>query len=141
MSDSKRLSKSMPETEGSFELDVRGDTTNQPFRGTFRCKILTRKDRASVAKHRAFLNGPLEGQLDLGTLTYHYMVAYLRFALTEYPKFWEESDLGYDLYDTNVVEEVYKQVMKFEEDWMREVWGEERVEELKREREDQAEAG
>lgn len=140
MSDLKDMSKELPDTKSSFTLEVEGASTRQTYRGKFECKILNRKDRANIVKHRAFLNGPLENQLDVETLSFHHMVAYLRFALTQYPSWWKEADLGYELYDGNVVLEVYQKVMEFEEEWMKEVWGEDKIKELKNERDDEAEA-
>jgi hypothetical protein len=52
------------------------------------------------------------------------MIAYLRFTLIDTPLFWRNADLGYDLRDDNVIEAVYDEVMAFENEWLKKVWGE-----------------
>ena len=76
------LQKDMPSTVGEFSIEIQGDLTGKQYGGDYKCKILNRKDRAMISKHRAFLNGPLEDQLDIDTLQYHHKIAYLRFSLT-----------------------------------------------------------
>lgn len=131
MNNFKGLSKDLPPTTDKFQIEVNGDLSNKRYVGEFECKILTRKDRAQVSKHRAFLNGPMADYLDLPTLKFHYRISYLKFALVSYPKFWEESDLGYDLLDGNVVDEVYEKVLEFEDSWMTAIWGEDAVKNLR----------
>lgn len=132
MNDISNLSKDLPSVEGEFQIDIEGELTKKRYLGEFTCKIMNKKERALVEKHKAYLNGEFAMQLDLVTLRYHHQVAYLRYALVKpYPKFWMNSDLGYELYDGNVVDEVYNKVLAFEEDWMRKVWGDEAIEKIK----------
>jgi hypothetical protein len=51
------------------------------------------------------------------------MVAYCKHTVTDAPKWFFESDYGYDLYDENVLREVYFKVMEHEEKWLESVWG------------------
>ena len=51
------------------------------------------------------------------------MVAYCKQVLTDSPKWFQESDFGYDLYDQNVLEAVYFEILKKEEEWLESVWG------------------
>lgn len=139
MSKSSKLGKKLPEMDGDFQVEVIGNITKKRVIGEFSCKIMNRKERALVAKHRAFLNGEMASQLDIATLRFHMMISYLRYALTDYPKWWKEADLGYELYDENIVKEVYDKVLEFEEEWIKEVWGEEAVNKLKTEDEEEDE--
>lgn len=132
MNDISNLNKVLPGSEGEFQIDVEGDLTKKRYLGEFTCKIMNRKERAMVDKHKAFLNGEYAMQLDPLTLIYHHKIAYLRYALIgPYPKFWQNSDLGYELYDENVVNAIYEEVLKFEEQWMRSIWGDEAIEKIK----------
>jgi len=131
-SKSKKLSTTIPPMESEFDVDIQGEITKKRFLGTFSCSILNRKARALVDRHRVALNGPDPANLSMETLNLHHKISYLRFALTApYPKFWEDSDLGYGLYDGAVIDEVYSKVLAWEEEWMREVWGDDSVDELK----------
>lgn len=117
------LKKSLPQIEGSFSIDMEGGLTKERFQGNFVCKIPNIKAQTAIAKHRAMLNGGFEEGLDIGTRNLHHMISYLRYTLTEYPKWWKESDLGYDLYDVSIIEEIYAKVLEFEKNWYVEVWG------------------
>lgn len=131
MNKNNNLSKLVPPTTHRFAIRVEGDLTSHAFEGEFECRIPTKKDQCFIDKHRAFLNGDLVDQLSPETLKFHHMISYLRFTLTEYPTFWKESDLGYGLYDGNIVEEVYNEVLTFEESWLKDVWGADVVESWK----------
>lgn len=131
MSEINKLRKDLPPMETTFQVEETGELTKKRYVGEFSCKIMNKKEQAMVAKHKAFLNGDMAQQLDFATLKLHHQISYLRYALTEYPLFWKNSDLGYELYDMNVIEAVYNQVLKFEEDWITQVWGPEAVKALK----------
>lgn len=121
----------IPDTRGHFQIVATGEMTKRQYVGEFFPKILNQKERAFVAKHLAFLNGEHAAFLDLATQNLHLMISYLRFALTApYPPFWLTSDLGYELYDSNVIREVYNKTLEFEENWFKEVWGEEALKQL-----------
>ena len=122
--------KVMPESSSSFSVEVEGDWSKQTFSGSFSCKIPRLKEQSQIDKHRVLLNGGLESQLAAQTVDLHYMISYLRFTLTEFPQWWKDSDLGYELLDLNVVKAVYDQVMAFEKSWLIEVWGEEAAQKL-----------
>jgi len=123
MSNLADLKKSLPDLDHSFSINVEGILTKKPYSGNFSCKIPNIKTQAQIAKHRAMLNGGFEEGLDVATRNMHHMVSYLRYTLTEFPKWWEEADLGYDLFDPNVVEEVYYTVLDFEKKWYESIWG------------------
>lgn len=130
MSKNNKLSREIPETSQDFEVEVEGEVTKKRFIGEFQCKIPRRKEQCLIDKHRAFLNGGIAEQLAPETLKFHHMISYLRYTVTESPKWWKESDLGYELYDENVVQTIYNKVLDFEVEWLKEVWGEEAVKKL-----------
>lgn len=123
MSNFKHLSKSVPDMRSTFIISVEGILTKTKYEGEFTCKIPNIQTQASIKKYRAMLNGGLDASLDIETHNIHHMISYLKYTLEKAPEFWEESDNGYSLYDINVVEEVYKNVLKFEEEWIKTVWG------------------
>ena len=125
---SNNLPHELPPMEKSFQIEVSGGFTKKRFVGDFTCRIPNIKDQCLIEKHRAFLNGDMVNQLPPGVLKTHQMIAYLRYTLTEYPKFWKDSDLGYELRDLNVIEDIYNKVLEFEESWMAQVWGDDREE-------------
>lgn len=137
MSKSNKLANDLPAMECDFVLDTEGELTKKRYIGEFTCKIMNRKERALVDKHRAFLNGDIADQLNPMTLRFHHWISYLRYALTDYPRWWKESDLGYELYDQNPIEATYEKVLEFEVKWAKSVWGEEEVQEVKGEMENE----
>jgi hypothetical protein len=118
----KQLPNEIPDDTEVFQLDVVGRITKRRFLGEFKCKIPTMKTQGMIGRHEAMLNGEYSVYLDAGVKKIHKMIAYLRFTLIDTPLFWRESDLGYELRDDNVVEEVYDKVMAFEDKWLRTIW-------------------
>lgn len=136
MSKFNKIGKDIPPTETDFQIEVEGEVTKKRFVGEFSCKIPRKKEQCLIDKHRALLNGPQPEFLGADTLRFHHMIAYLRYTIIDSPKFWKESDLGYELYDENVVKEIYDKVLDFEVEWLKEVWGEEAVKKLQAKSED-----
>lgn len=122
MSDFNELEEKLPPTTGEFIIDIIGQVTKKRFLGEFVSKIPTIKDQSMIARHEAKLNGEYAGYLDEGIRQVHKKIAYLRFTLTDYPKFWRESDLGYDLMDVNVIDAVYAEVIDYENKWVNKIW-------------------
>ena len=126
-----KLSSEMPDMTGDFEIDVVGEITKKQFTGLFTCKILTRKQRGLADRYKALLNGGSGEGLSLDIRQMHHRTSYLKYALETSPDWWIESDGGLELYDGNVLDEVYKKVLEFEEQWMVGVWGKEAIEDMK----------
>ena len=122
MSDYKYLSKELPDMEKSFIISLTGEFTRTKFEGEFKCRIPNNETKTKVSKYRAMLNEGLDDHLDIGTRNYHQMIAYLKYTLVKFPDFWEETNSGMQLYDVNIVEEVYNKVLAFEEEWVSKVW-------------------
>lgn len=131
MSNIAGMKKSLPSIENSFSISVEGNLTKEQFDGNFICKIPNIKTQAAIAKHKAMLNGGFDDGLDISTRNMHHMISYLRYTLTEMPKWWKDEDYGYNLFDINVVESVYYKVLDFEKAWYEEVWGPVAKEEVK----------
>lgn len=112
-----------PETTSDFTIDVEGEITKHRYVGEFTCKIKNHRDKANAAKFEAQLNGELADNLDILTRNLHHMIAQLKYSITESPKWWVESNLGYDLYDHAVIRELFESVIEFENEWFKLIWG------------------
>lgn len=128
MNDNKDLVKPLPtdvpDLESQFQIDIVGKLTKKRFVGDFTCRIPRIKEQCLIDKHEAFLNGSMTNFLSAGTKKMHHMIAYLRFALvSDYPRWWRDTDLGYELQDVNVINEIYDKVLEFENKWVKELWG------------------
>lgn len=119
----KHLPKSIPDKDQEFELKVTGTLTKEKYLGTFKCRIPNLRTQAQIAKTKAFLNAGYDESLDAQAKNLHHMVSYLKHTITEAPEWFSESESGYDLYDVNVVEEIYRKVLGYEEAWLKKIWG------------------
>ena len=124
MNDINNLPTDVPDVFGSFQIDITGEVTKKRFLGDFSCKIPTIKDQSLISKHTAMLNGDFPSFLEPGIVKIHKMLAYLRYTLTDYPSFWKNSDLGFELRDKNVIETIYDEVLTHENNWLTQIWGE-----------------
>lgn len=122
----------LPSMEKTFTIDVKGSDTGQQFSGTFTYKRPNLRAKSNAAKLAARLNEDLKN-LDEDTKFIHDVLANLRFSLIETPEWWQKSDFGLNLYDTNVIFDIYKACVDFENEWTEKVWGnqEQAKEELK----------
>lgn len=116
--------KVLPSMEHTFTISIKGAETSQVFDGTFTYKRPTIKTKADISKTAARLDEDLKN-LDEDTKFLHYVIANLKHTLIKHPQWWQDSDYGYQLYDMNVVLEVYKECRKFEDSWFEKVWSEE----------------
>ncbi len=113
----------IPDTTHTFQIDIVGSVTKKRFLGEFTCKIPNIKDQTKIGVNEAMLNGEFPLYLNEGVKKAHKWISYLKFTLIDVPKFWRDSDLGFELRDPNVIEEVYEQVLSFENKWIEQIWG------------------
>jgi hypothetical protein len=112
----------LPAMEHTFTIDVRGTDTGQQFQGTFTYKRPNLRSKSNAAKLAARLNEDLKN-LDDDTKLLHSILAELRFSLVQFPEWWQKSDFGLELYDANVIFDVYRACVDFENAWTDKVWG------------------
>lgn len=125
MSESKELPKKLPPMEKEIEIDLEGSLTKRHYQGVVTFQIPNTKMRSRAALKRAELNGGIrEELLDRDVADFHYIIAYLFATVKDAPKWWKESESGYSLYDSNVVEHLFMKAKEFEAGWIKEVWGE-----------------
>lgn len=111
----------LPSMNHVFTIDLKGSETGRQFQGTFTYKRPNIRMQSEIAKTAAVLNGGIQG-VDEDTIFLHGILATLKHTLIESPDWWKKEDYGYELYDMNVILEIYKSIKKFEEEWMNKVW-------------------
>ena len=124
------MHKNLPNFQHTFYIDVVGDQTKEKFSGEFTYNRPNLRTISEISKFKARLDGGLSN-IEKETGFIHNMISQLRFTISAFPKWWEGSDFGLDLYDLNVVVEVYNNVMDFETKFFNDI-----AEEVKKEKQD-----
>lgn len=117
------LPKSLPSRDHEFTIKLVGNLTKHEYSGDFKCKLPNLKTQSLIAKTKAFYNAGFELSLDPVIKNLHHMVAYCKHTLTDAPDWFKNNDYGYDLYDDNILFEVYNKILEFENSWIESVWG------------------
>ena len=122
----------LPPNEKSFDIEVKGETSGQIWKGKFSTVCVpTCRQKADAFVLQTKLNQDL-ATLDLFIKAYHNMIAQLTVRLTSAPQWWISADNGQDLKDFNVIIVVYNECLKAENEWLTRVWGEPAKEEVKK---------
>lgn len=118
--------KKLPPMETTFSIDIEGQETGKKYSGTFTYKRPNLRAKSQISKTTARLNEDLRN-LDEDTQFIHSVLSTLRHTLTpqEGSDWWEKCDYGYELYDMNVILEMYRKCQEFENEWFKTVWAEE----------------
>ena len=101
----------------AFEIEVRGNETKSLFTGKFKYTRPTLGARTRIAATLARLNGDVENLNNYEVEKLNTCLAYLRHTIVDCPEWWRDSLFGMELYDSNVIEEVYNKCIEFEEKW------------------------
>ena len=120
--------KELPSMEHTFQVKVEGKAGGQVYEGTFTYKRPTIRQKSLISKLAAKLNEDIK-YLDEDTKFLHQIIASLHHTLVEAPAWWKKSDSGLELYDFNVILDIYKECEKFEDEWFEKVWGNQEVSE------------
>lgn len=116
--------KALPPMEHTFTLEnIKGTDTGQMFSGTFTYKRPNLRAKSEIDKTRARLDEGLANLSD-DIVFMHSVLASLRHTIVKSPTWWEEVDFGYELYDSNVILEIWKQCRDFENEYTKKVYGE-----------------
>lgn len=98
-----------------FYLYIVGESTGEVFRGDFEAKTrLSHRDELYKDKLRRELLGPDPDHATKESHARAMAFSELRVRLTDYPRWWEESGFGMDLFDENVIAELYKEATRVE---------------------------
>lgn len=103
----------MPSMEHRFAVQLTGEESGVVFTGDFLYKRPTNTERVLIEQMRARLCADL---LNIDQDVYDFSVAasHLKFTLKESPDWWKDSDYGGNLYDRNVVMDIFAKVKEFE---------------------------
>ena len=111
--------ETLPSLEHTFEMpNLKGKVTGRVYSGNFTFKRLSIGDKGRAEVLRAKLNGDLKS-IDPEIDILHDMLSFLRYGLILFPDWWRECGFGLELYDINVIEFLYKEVMDFEAKWLK----------------------
>lgn len=99
--------------DAPFSISLIGDETAERWVGDFRAKErLSHRDAVIKDQRRREILGGMGGVPDERALSIAVIVSELSVRLTKTPKWWEESQNGLDLYDENVLADVYQKALK-----------------------------
>jgi len=113
---------SLPSMEHNFHILSKGNETGRHYEGEFTYHRPNLHQKAEITKMATRLDGDLKN-LPLEVHIFNEMCAVLSLCVVKAPEWWYDSNSGRDLYDMNVLEEVYKECMVFEQEWIKKVWG------------------
>lgn len=100
-------------SDAPFSISLVGDETGEKWVGDFRAKErLTHRDTLIKDMRRRELLGSFGGDPDPRARSVAIIVAELTVRLTKMPRWFEESNLGLDLEDENVLAEVWDKAVK-----------------------------
>jgi len=106
----------------SFTIDYLSDADDIRYKGSFTSKKLTIRDLAALGVRKAQLNGGMHHDMEnpgrgvtAETDDFNNMIAHLELALVEVPKWWDLDKIV----DLNLVALVYKEVIKFENSFLK----------------------
>ncbi len=104
-------------SDAPFSISLVGDETGEKWVGDFRAKErLTHRDTLIKDARKRELLGPNAGSPDPRAYSVAVIVAELTVRLTKMPKWFEESELGLDLADENVLADIWDKAMKVQTD-------------------------
>lgn len=114
----------LPDMDIPFHFQTKGEITGKVYEGDFVYRRLNRGMKTEASKYSARLSGDLQN-LDEETLIFNRMLGFLNFALPSYPSWWADCKFGNEIYDDNVIVELWKKVHDLENAWIEKVWAKE----------------
>ena len=112
----------LPNMQFKFKIQAIGEESGLNWVGDFVYQRPTLKERAMIEVMRARLNGDLV-TIDPDIAAYNEAIAHLRWTLKETPDWWKELDFGSQLYDANIILDIYNKCMLFEVEWKNKTHG------------------
>ena len=115
----------LPSNEHTFEISLFGDNTNQKFEGKFTYKRPTIGMQVDIQKTIGRMNGdlstlPIQSVEDISN--YNFILSTLKHCIVEAPKWFTNANNGLDLYDSNVIKEVFEKCMSYDADYKKKVF-------------------
>ena len=112
----------LPNMEYKFSIQVIGEESGLNWTGDFVYRRPNLKQRGMIEVMMRRLCGDLR-TLSADVESFNEALAHLRFTLIESPDWWQSADFGGNLFDGNVIIEIYNKCIEFEADWKSKVHG------------------
>jgi hypothetical protein len=111
----------LPKNEQSFDIDIVGDTTGLPYKGTFSAKcILNMAGKHAMELEKTRLQADYANP-SAGLAGIAIALSTIRAKITEGPAWWKDSEGGATIIDENVVFKLYDECNKLEANWRKEL--------------------
>lgn len=105
-----------------FFINVKGETTGLEYSGSFTAKaLLSHAEQMEVEALRREFLGSYAATADQRNKNQATIFAGLSFRLTEAPDWWKQAGNGVQLYDDNVMAEVWEQAIKVETEFLKDL--------------------
>jgi hypothetical protein len=111
----------LPNNEATFDVDVKGDTTQQEYKGQFTCRcVLTMGQKHAMELEKSRLLGSFANPTD-DLIGIAIIFSNLRQKLVDGPEWWKQSVGGTTIKDENVLVEIHGKIQKAENEWRQKV--------------------
>ena len=118
MSESYKL----PSNELIFEFSSIGEETRQNWHGRFVYKRPNIGKRLAIATTATRLLADAE-RLPIEITNLASVLAKLKHCLVEYPEWWKNNNFGENMYDLNIILEIFNKCHEFDEEYEKKVFG------------------
>ena len=106
----------------AFVLKLNGDITGNEYQGNFECKrLLSHRDRINKDAIKRGLLGAQPEAASNDAVFRAEMLAHLSVSLLDAPKFWKESNNGLDLFDDNIVIDLFGKVIEIQNEEVKKI--------------------
>lgn len=112
----------LPSMTHVFNINVTGVETGRHYDGQFTYIRPNLNQKSEIEKMNVRLNGDLKN-ISPALNSFNEMSSILYFTIIDAPDWWNDSNNGRNLYDINVIEAIYGEIVKYEDDWKNKVWG------------------
>lgn len=115
----------LPNLESTFAISEKGDETGHQYIGTFTVKcILSKREEFLADARRRELLGAMADDATVTVRGNAFALSQLFVRIVDAPEWWVESDNGADLYDNNVIAEVFAKALEAADEWRKKISGE-----------------
>lgn len=112
----------LPSMEHKFSIQIKGEESGLNWAGDFVYRRPTLRERTMIDVMEKRMNGDLI-TIDPEVAAFNQAISHLRFTLKEVPDWFRDTDMGGNLYDGNVVLEIFNKCMDFEASWRKKTFG------------------
>jgi hypothetical protein len=96
-------------TSASISMNITGNATGEVYQGQFTVEtVITRSKRFEADRLRRMLLGQSPNDAPPDLQVEAFMISQLAVRVMDAPKFWQDSNNGQELKDSNVIEELFK---------------------------------